>query len=333
MNREKFLALLSKKMRNELSAGEQQVFEGWVAENNEYRQLNEAIGTSGGQTMASLPDLEARLSAIWERIEVSGEAGGTGMARPVFRWTALLKTAAVLLLVVGIVVFVRYYNQSTKGDPMLVLQTTNEKLYTMLPDGTQVILNDHSTLEYNTEFGDEKRKIVLQGEAFFDVTENKNVPLQVLAGPLIVEVKGTAFNVNAYKNNPEVKVILLRGSVEVSRRGDRTDKVLLKPNQWLLAPNTATGVMQFRIDSMDQQWIQHMHWIEDSVVFRKEQLQHIALKLERKYGVTIEIQTEALKEKRFSGMFVNESLTEGLEALKMAYPFHYKIDGKKVTIR
>ncbi|MBO9596064.1 MAG: DUF4974 domain-containing protein [Niabella sp.] len=332
MNREHFLALLSKKMRNELSPEEQQVFERCVAENKEYGQLNEAIGVTADQTRASLPNLEARLSAIWQRIETD-ESGPVQVKRTALRWTALLKTAAVLLLIAGAVVWIRAYNKTTKEERMLTLQTTDEKLYTTLPDGTQVTLNNHSTLEYNTEFGEEKRKIVLQGEAFFDVTENKNVPLQVLAGPLVVEVKGTSFNVTAYKNHPEVKVVLLRGSVEVSRRGDRTDKVLLKPNQWLLAPNTAGGVMQFHIDSVDEQWIQHMHWTEDSLVFRKEQLQHIAVKLEKKYGVTIEIKTEALKEKRFSGMFVNESLTEGLEALKMAYPFQYKIEGKRVTIR
>ena len=332
MNREKFLALLSKKMRNELSPGEQEVFDRCVAENKEYRQLDEAIGTGTGQTMASLPGLEARLSAIWERIAADDDAMPAQIKRPVLRW-AVLKIAAVLLLIAGAIVWMRAYNKSTKEERMLVLQTTDEKLYTTLPDGTQVTLNNHSTLEYNTEFGEEKRKIVLQGEAFFDVTENKNIPLQVLAGPLVVEVKGTAFNVNAYKYNAEVQVVLLRGSVEVSRRGDRTNKVLLRPNQWLLAPNTAAGAMQFRIDSVDVQMAAHLHWAEDSLVFRKEQLQHIALKLEKKYGVTIEIKTAALKEKRFSGMFVNESLAEGLEALKMAYPFQYKIEDKKVTIR
>ncbi|MCF3109645.1 DUF4974 domain-containing protein [Niabella sp. CC-SYL272] len=333
MNREKFLALLSKKMRNELSPGEEQVFEKCIREHNEYRQLNNAIGTAVPPVAASRPDIEARLSAIWKRIEGDDVLRTVPATRRSFRWKSWLKIAAVLLLVGGMIVFARYFNQSSKGEQMLVLHTTNEKLYATLPDGTQITLNTHSILEYNTGFGNEKRKIVLQGEAFFDVTENKNIPLQVLAGPLLVEVKGTAFNVNAYRNSPEVSVVLLRGAVEVSRRGDRSDKVLLKPNQWLLAPNTTAGAIQFRIDSVGPQWVQQLHWMEDSLVFRKEQLQHIVLRLEKKYRVSIEIKTEALKEKRFSGMFVHESLAEGLDALKMAYPFQYKIEDKKVTIR
>ena len=330
MNREQFLALLSKKMRNELLPEDREVFEECMKENREYQQLHEAIVAAGDRSPAAVPDMEGRLALIWERI---GAGEGAVPDRERRLWPALLKTAAVLLLIAGVAVFISYNNKRIKEERMLTLSTTNEKLYTTLPDGTQVTLNYHSTLEYNTGFGDEKRKIVLQGEAFFDVTENPTVPLQVLAGPLMVEVKGTAFSVNAYKDNPDVSVILLRGSVEVSRRGDRTDKVLLKPHQWLRAPNTAGGTVQFSVDSVNGQLEQQMHWKDDSLVFKKESLQHIVLKLEKKYGVTIEIKTEVLKEKRFSGMFVRESLAEGLEALRMAYPFSYKIEDKKVTIR
>ncbi|WP_018629921.1 FecR domain-containing protein [Niabella aurantiaca] len=330
MNRETFLALLSKKMRNELSREERERLEQCMEENREFRQLSEAIGTAGSHRTAVVPDMEDRLSEIWKRI---AEGAPAPEPRRLLQPGLFIKIAAVFLLIAGGIAWILYKNKPTKEGLMEVLSTTNEKLYTALPDGTQVTLNYHSTLEYNTDFGDGKRKIILQGEAFFDVTANEKVPLQVLAGPLMVEVKGTAFNVEAYKNDPGIKVVLLRGAVEVSRRGDRTDKVLLKPNQWLWAPNTSGGTVQFHIDSIDQQVTQRLHWKDDSLVFKKEPLQHIARKLEKKYGVTIEIRTEALKEKRFSGILVNESLADGLEALKTAYPFSYKIEDKKVTIR
>lgn len=329
MNRETFLALLSKKMRNELSREERETFERCMEENREFRQLSEIIGAAGSHPAGMVRDMDARLSEIWKRI--AEEAPVRGPKKPL-QLRLFIRIAAVFLLIAGGIAWILYINKPTKEGPMQVLSTTNEKLYTTLPDGTQVTLNYHSTLEYNTDFGDEKRKIILQGEAFFDVTANEKVPLQVLAGPLMVEVKGTAFNVDAYRNGSGIRVLLLRGAVEVSRRGDRTDKVLLKPNQWLWAPNTTGGTVQFRIDSVDQQMVQQMRWKDDSLVFRKEPLQYIARKLEKKYHVTIEIRTEALKEKRFSGMLVNESLAEGLDALKTAYPFSYQIEDKKVTI-
>ncbi|MBZ4190256.1 FecR family protein [Niabella beijingensis] len=316
-------------MRNELSPDEEAQFLICVKENDRYRQLAEAIGNSSRQRIA-VEGMEGKLKAIWARIETAPELK---TRRPSFLQPPFFRIAAVLILAAGIGLAIRYYFKPLKDDPMIVLQTTNEKLYTTLPDGTQVTLNYHSLLEYNTDFGDEKRKIILQGEAFFDVTENKKVPLQVLAGPLVVEVKGTAFNVNAYKTNPDVKVVLLRGAIEVSRRGEQTDKVLLKPNQWLLAPNTGSGAVHFSIDSVDQALVRQMHWKDDSLVFKKEKLEAIALQLEKKYGVTIAIENETLKAKRFSGMLINESLTEGLEALRLAYPFSYKIENKKVKIR
>ncbi|MGJ7030242.1 FecR family protein [Niabella hirudinis] len=329
MNREKFLALLSKKMRNELSPEEGELFGRCIEENKEYQQFHKAVMAAGSPLPVALPDMEGRLSMIWKRVD----AGKTARGRRRVLRMPVLKIAMVLLLIAGGIVFVRYKNKSIKEGSMLMLSTTNEKLYTILPDGTRVSLDHHSVLEYNTDFGHEKRKIVLQGAAFFDVAENRKVPLQVLAGPLMVEVKGTAFSVNAYKNNPDVKVVLLRGSVEVSRRGDRTDKVLLKPHQWLSAPNTEGGAMQFSVDSVSRELEQQLHWKGDSLVFRTEPLQQIASKLEKKYGVVIEIKTAVLKEKRFSGVFVNESLKEGLEALRLAYPFSYKIEGGKVTIQ
>ncbi|ANH82562.1 hypothetical protein A8C56_17680 [Niabella ginsenosidivorans] len=329
MNRDAFLALLVKKMTGCLSEQETVHLGTAVSENYEYQQIGKVLEKMHFMNEVEI-DKENRLAVIWKQIESNTTVLPE---KKNVRSFLFLKVAAILLLAGGLALFFRYRNHPIKKDKMIVLNTTNEKRYTTLPDGTQVTLNYHSSLEYNNDFGHEKRKIILQGEAFFDVTKNPAVPLQVFAGPLMIEVKGTAFNVNAYRNNADVEVALLRGIVEVSRRGGHTDKVLLKPDQRLLAPNTTSGIVQFSIDAVDQKVIQQIHWKEDSLVFKKEKLQDIALRLEKKYNVTIEIVTAALKEKRFSGMFVNESLSEGLDALKLAYPFSYKIEDKKVTIR
>src|SRR3546814_7288589 len=74
----------------------------------------------------------------------------------------------------------------------------------VLPDGTQVWLNAASSLRYPVRFTAGQREVFLSGEAYFDVTENKDRPFIVESGGQSVTVTGTEFNINAYENEPVV---------------------------------------------------------------------------------------------------------------------------------
>jgi len=97
-----------------------------------------------------------------------------------------------------------------------------------LADGSQVWLNAGSTLIYDTGFGTDNRALRLEGEAYFDVTKNPDLPFTVEINGQQVEVLGTAFNISAYTEEPMVKTTLQRGSLAVA---NNTQKLILKPNQ------------------------------------------------------------------------------------------------------
>lgn len=144
-----------------------------------------------------------------------------------------------------------------------------------------------------------------------------------------IEVKGTAFNVNAYKTNKAIEVLLVRGLVEVSNKYNKDNKVLLNPNQLLTAPTNNQKELAFNIKTVDTIPVKNIALSYlDTLVFKKEKLKDLAKQLKKKYQVVINIKTDALKEKRFSGMFGKESLSEALEALRISFPFSYKIDSK-----
>ncbi|HWK02760.1 MAG TPA: FecR domain-containing protein [Puia sp.] len=86
-----------------------------------------------------------------------------------------------------------------------------------LPDGSRVWLNASSSITYPTAFAGTERMIKVTGEAYFEVVHNGRQPFRVRAGDQLIEDIGTAFDVNAYTDEPGVKTTLVEGKVKVSR--------------------------------------------------------------------------------------------------------------------
>ena len=97
-----------------------------------------------------------------------------------------------------------------------------------LSDGTRVMLNANSTLEYPASFDDaEVREVRLKGEAHFELTKNPHRPFVVKAGEMQTQVLGTIFDVKAYRKDAP-KVTLMEGKVKVS---NADTEVEMRPGQ------------------------------------------------------------------------------------------------------
>ena len=97
-----------------------------------------------------------------------------------------------------------------------------------LSDGTRVMLNANSTLEYPVSFDDaEVREVRLKGEAHFEVTKNPHRPFVVKAGEMQTQVLGTIFDVKAYRKDAP-KVTLMQGKVKVS---NADTEIEMRPGQ------------------------------------------------------------------------------------------------------
>jgi ferric-dicitrate binding protein FerR (iron transport regulator) len=130
-------------------------------------------------------------------------------------------------------------------------------------------------------------------------------------------------------------VALVRGLIEVTDKLDKSHKVLLKPNEKLVfSTNPAKGHANFMVFSLaENALLTNTKWIADTLVFRKEKLKDLALRMEKKYDLKIEVHSELLKEKRFSGTFTDETIHQALEALKLSYPLTYTINNRLVIIK
>lgn len=97
-----------------------------------------------------------------------------------------------------------------------------------LNDGTKVWLNSESSLRYPTSFTGNERTVEITGEAYFEVVKDATKKFIVTGNGVITEVLGTHFNVNTYRDENNIKVTLLEGSVKVTKG---TSTGLLKPGQ------------------------------------------------------------------------------------------------------
>ncbi len=80
-------------------------------------------------------------------------------------------------------------------------------------------------------FAKNERKVLIEGEVYFEIAPNKQKPFLVdVRGLQSIKVLGTHFNVNAYGDEAAVTTTLLEGSVVVSPANTTNKTVRLKPN-------------------------------------------------------------------------------------------------------
>ena len=127
------------------------------------------------------------------------------------------KWVAAILLPVCVAFFTYYLLDSspTAETPFIVKAGKGDKATIELPDGTNVVLNSASQLSYLNNFGENVRRVQLNGEAYFKVAHDEKHAFIVQIGDLEVKVLGTSFNVSAYEDAKDVTVVLLEGKVGV----------------------------------------------------------------------------------------------------------------------
>ncbi|HEX2846326.1 MAG TPA: FecR domain-containing protein, partial [Chitinophagaceae bacterium] len=217
-----------------------------------------------------------------------------------------------------------------------------------LPDGSIVWLNAGSKLIYDKNFGKEERLVSLSGEGFFDVVRDPSKPFIVHTTNIEVRVLGTVFNVKAYPEDKSSETSLIHGSLEVSIKSRPRDKIILSSNEKLVVENKISSsrdsltedrdlplmtLNQIKHNPLDNS-VNETQWIDNKLVFDNEPFADIAVKMERWFGVEIEIADSSLAEKRMTGKFERENIEQALESLSYASTtsFVFERKGNKIII-
>ena len=209
----------------------------------------------------------------------------------------------------------------------------------LLPDGSKVILNANSLVEYSTDWtAGNDREIWLQGEAFFEVArqdarqasqlnskqDTAFTKFIVHVDRLDVEVVGTQFNVN--NRNGAVKVVLNEGKVRVRAKDGK--QMNMVPGEMLTYSVKSKNLLKKLVDPE-----KHISWRNYHLIFDGQQLQEIASILETNYGVQVVFVDPTLPEKKITGILPSDNLDVILEALQTIYAIRIKKEGDKILFQ
>lgn len=194
-----------------------------------------------------------------------------------------------------------------------------------LPDGSKVWLNAASSLRYPADFSGNERKVVLTGEGYFEVTEDKQRPFIVESNGQSLQVLGTSFNVNAYTDEATVTTTLVSGSVKLYRTPDGPSQQLQPGEQATMRANDF-GIKQVDVDD-------YVFWKTGLIVLNDADLPAIIRQVERWYDVEFIMPEVSTSVKVFGELRRDVRLSEILDALKEYYGLTFEMQGRRVIAR
>ena len=186
----------------------------------------------------------------------------------------------------------------------------------ILPDGTKVYLNAGSRLVYPEFFVDKKREVLLVGEAFFEVKEDKAHPFIVQTSDIRVKVLGTHFNVSAYPSDNNIEIVLTEGKVVLKQNntGIFSENRELEPGQ-LGTFNKSSQETSVKAVNTDYYTL----WKDGIYKFESTDLSRVIKKLERYYNLRFFYSDPLLGTIKISGKLdLNETRDEIIRRVALA---------------
>ena len=210
------------------------------------------------------------------------------------------------------------------GDPNKIntLTTAKGETYILtLPDKSRVWMNAASSITYSTSFAN-GRKVKLEGEAYFEITEDEVHPFMVVTRQQNVEVLGTHFNINAYANEENVTTTLLKGSVKITAKFG--GKILKPGNQSAVSDNSIL------ISDVDTE--RAVAWKNNKFLFENDDIKYIMRMIERWYDLDVVYSGEMPTEKFGGGVSRFGNVSQVLKILQSTGGAHFKIEGRKIIV-
>lgn len=230
-------------------------------------------------------------------------------------FTAISAVSVMILII--FLIYSKIINKSSEHRIIFteVSATHGEKKQLTLPDGSTVFLNSCSKLRYPSHFSTEKREVILNGEAYFDVIKDTTKPFIVSTNHFDVYVLGTVFNIKSYPNDKFINVNVERGKIKI----DMTDAVIELNAKELITINTLSGDF---IKQKDQN--KTATWRKGWLRFDSTPIQDVARELERTYNCKITFQEGDVFNNFISGEHDNQSLDAVLKSIEYVSGIKYK---------
>jgi transmembrane sensor len=345
-------------LQDNATAEERTQLETWLKESKDNQDEFESVKISW--------EMASRLKQI-HAVDVATARKKIKRNIPEFRKSKSLffywqRFAAIIIIPLMISAAGYFYFFSQRLEDKIFQQTVASSFGTRnhlsLPDGTGVWLNSGSIITFPSRFLGNRREVQLEGEAFFDVSDDKLRPFYVNLGEMSVKAVGTSFNIAAYRNDNSFETTLISGEILlVKRRQTRKDIVLFKmePNQHTIYDKSRKKITLYEeaplpekgdneiisLKSSDVKPIpqkvdkfenKYTSWVNGKLIFRNDPMDEVVKRLGRWYNVDIQLQDTILYGFRYTATFIDETLEQVLDLLKLSAPMmEYTITERKIN--
>ena len=129
---------------------------------------------------------------------------------------------------------------------------------------------------------------------------------------------------SCYSDGDMFDLTLLQGSVQVTTR--KNEVLTVRPSEQIVIKDEFLNVS--RVDAPDEATL----WTDGILSFDNTSIREAFLRLEKWYGVEIEVEDEAVYKNSISGKFRSEPLTDVLHLSCLTSHLKYTLDDKTVHI-
>lgn len=336
-SRKAFGKLLQKYLEGNCTESEKHLVEQW------YELIDEAPRQN--YTESEWEELEYKL---WQRIEEESfepsDASPETLNNSGFWHTYRVGIAASITLILGFGTWWYLKNQDSqstiastqqlKSEITLKDNTSAKPIKINLEDGSTVTLSPHSQLQYPNHFAANKREVQLTGEALFEVSKNPEKPFYVITDKLVTKVLGTSFYVRTVEATKKIEVEVLSGKVSVYEKekvNNVNPGVVLTPNHKVTffanEKHFITGLVEKPLPQ-----IKAISSKPETFEFDDVPIGDVLNKLERVYGIDIELENEKLSSCPLTADITQQPLYTKLDIICATINGKYEVKGTTILI-
>ncbi len=214
--------------------------------------------------------------------------------------------AATVLLVAGIYLLYNLLTAEQFGTSVnTVVTMRGQQSGLILPDNSEVFLNYDTKITYDNLFGIKNRKLQLTGQAFFNVSKNKNLEFRIETAKFEVEVKGTTFDVNAYPDNQLLILAVYSGKVQLKLTDKHKHQLQLGPGEMAVLDQSNNKLRKQRFEPEKQK-----SWKNGVLYFNDTNMKDVLQQLSRKYNLEIDVKNPSIYKSVFTATIKDESFSD-----------------------
>lgn len=311
MKNSEFERLIEKYQKGLLSGKEKELMDAWF----------DAMGRDEAHRLRT----EAERDRLKQRVMAG--VRGNRTSTPVRVW----RIAASILLVAAASFAVWQYTTHQGYQPIrqeLTASSAEGFVYkVLLDDGSLVWLKNNSSLTYPEKFTGKDRRVVLRGEALFEVAKDASHPFIIQCGELTTTVLGTSFNIKS--NEKDIEVVVLTGRVSLTAQHDRQGIVVL-PSEKAVYRKEMKQLAKVEVPREES--VSSISGTEYDMNFQQTRMLDAIRRIELKFDVTVSLADTSMNKCVITANLTDQSLKKTLDVLTLSLHARYELNDRTVTI-